>query len=127
GGVGLGPLEMGLVAQELGRAVAPVPFFSSIALAAEALLLAGDEAQKQAWLPKLASGEAVATFAWTEGATPPSLGLIETRLENGKLYGAKTPVPDAEVAQICIVATMNGGAPGLALVDLSAPGVTRTS
>ncbi|MGH6966449.1 MAG: acyl-CoA dehydrogenase family protein, partial [Phenylobacterium sp.] len=59
GGVGLSHLELCLAAEELGRALAPVPVSSSIYLAAEFLLQAGSEVQKQAWLPKLASGEAV--------------------------------------------------------------------
>ena len=126
GGVGLGPVEVAVVAQELGRAVAPVPFFSSICLAAEALLIAGTPAQKEKWLPHLASGEIIGTFAWTEGPTPPSLALIEAELANGKLNGIKTPVPDAEIAQICVVGALDHGKPSLALVDLKQIGVTLT-
>ena len=60
GGVGMGRLELCIVAEELGRAIAPVPVASSIYLGAEFLLEAGTEAQKTAWLPKLASGDAIA-------------------------------------------------------------------
>ena len=67
GGVGLGHLELCVIAEELGRALAPVPAASSIYLAAEFLMAAGSEAQKQAWVPKLASGETIGTFAWGEG------------------------------------------------------------
>src|ERR1700761_5507252 len=52
GGLGAGYLELCVIAEELGRVVAPVPYSSSVFLATEFLLLAGDEAQKQAWLPK---------------------------------------------------------------------------
>ncbi|MAB12576.1 acyl-CoA dehydrogenase family protein, partial [Parvibaculum sp.] len=63
GGLGLGALELCVIAEELGRSAAPVPFSSSIYLAAEAIKLFGTEEQKQKWLPKLASGEAVGTLA----------------------------------------------------------------
>src|SRR6476646_5535265 len=51
-----GDLELCVIAEEMGRADAPVPFSSTVYLAAEALLIAGGEAQKQKWLPKIASG-----------------------------------------------------------------------
>src|ERR1700750_2133039 len=66
GGVGLGRLAVCVLAEELGRVVAPVPFSSSVYLATEALLLFGSEHQKQTWLPKLATGEAIGTFAAAE-------------------------------------------------------------
>src|SRR5215469_12592503 len=50
------------IAEELGRALAPIPFSSTVYFLAEALLLAGSEAQKQAWLPKIAAGEVVGCF-----------------------------------------------------------------
>src|SRR5262245_30176823 len=56
GGAGFGPLELALLAAEVGRALAPIPFGSSVYLATEALLLAGSDAQKTQYLPKLASG-----------------------------------------------------------------------
>ena len=119
GGVGLGERDLCVIAEEMGRAVAPIPFFSSICLAAEAIKLAGTEAQKQAWLPRLASGEAIGTFAWQEGLGAPS-AVLATRLANGKISGAKSPVPDAELAQVAVVVCAG---PKLALVDLAAPGV----
>ena len=57
GGLGLGYVELCALAEELGRAVAPIPFASSIYTFAEALLLAGSEDQKSALLPQIASGE----------------------------------------------------------------------
>src|SRR3546814_11765345 len=67
GGLGLGALDLGVIMEALGGANAAVPFMSSIILGAEAIRLAGSEAQKAAWLPKLASGDAIATFAYAEG------------------------------------------------------------
>src|SRR6202043_111668 len=57
GGTGAGHLELCVIAEEIGRALAPVPFSSTVYLAAEALLLAGTDAQKQKWLPTIAQGE----------------------------------------------------------------------
>ncbi len=57
GGSGAGHLELCVIAEEMGRAQAPVPFSSTVYLAAEALLIAGTDAQKQKWLPAIASGQ----------------------------------------------------------------------
>jgi len=66
GGAGFGHLELSVIAEEVGRALAPIPFSSSIYLATEAILVAGSDAQKKAYLPKLASGAAIGTMALTE-------------------------------------------------------------
>src|ERR1700743_1746160 len=67
GGLGLGYLELCVIAEEMGRALAPVAFSSTVYLFAEALLAAGSDAQKKAWLPKVAAGEVIGTFARAEG------------------------------------------------------------
>lgn len=121
GGVGLGPRDLCVVAEEMGRAVAPIPFFSSVCLAAEAILLAGTEAQKQTWLPKLASGEAIGTLAWAEGLGAADSG-VAAKLAGGRLTGSKAPVPDGALAHVAVVVCAG---PKLALVDLSGPGVAR--
>jgi len=132
GGVGLSHLELCLVAEELGRALAPVPASSSIYLAAEFLLQAGTEAQKQAWLPRLASGDAVGTFAFAEGSGRMSAEKINLSARDGQLFGTKSPVPDGDSADFAIVAARSGPSRGeaaisLFLVDLTAAGVTRES
>ncbi|MEQ1490426.1 MAG: acyl-CoA dehydrogenase family protein, partial [Terricaulis sp.] len=63
GGLGLGRLELCVLAEEIGRAVAPIPFSSTVYFFAEALMLAGSDAQKGAHLPKVASGETIGCFA----------------------------------------------------------------
>lgn len=130
GGMGLGHLELCLIAEELGRVIAPVPVSSAIYLAAEFLLQAGSEAQKQAWLPKLASGEAVGTFAFVEGQGRMAPDKIHAAVQGGRLSGVKSPVPDGDGADFAIVAARSGAGRGeqaisLFLVDLSGPGVTR--
>lgn len=120
GGLGMTELDLGVIAQELGRANAAVPFFSSIVLGAEAIRLAGSEAQKAEWLPRIASGEVIACFASAEGPGP-LLGAA-TRLENGRLTGTKQPVADAGIASLAVVQAGEG----LALVRLDQAGVNRT-
>ena len=66
GGLGIGYVELCALAEELGRAVAPVPFASSVYLFAEALLLAGSDAQKEELLPRVASGALAGTLAVIE-------------------------------------------------------------
>jgi alkylation response protein AidB-like acyl-CoA dehydrogenase len=121
GGLGLGYVELCALAEELGRAVAPVPFASSVYLFAEALLVAGTEAQKAELLPKVASGELIGTLAVTEGPGVLSGERIATRCENGMLSGVKLPVTDGMAADRAIVLAREG----LFVVDLNGPGVTR--
>src|SRR3982075_1933829 len=108
GGAGAGHLELCVIAEEMGRALAPVPFSSTVYLAAEALMLAGSDAQKQKWLPKIASGEAVGTLALFEGKGNPSPKSIKLSAAGGSLNGVKKPVPDGAIADFAIVAARTG-------------------
>lgn len=132
GGIGAGYLEACVIAEELGRAVAPVPFSSSIALAAEFLMLAGTEAQKQRWLPKLASGEAVGTLAVAEGSGRTSAASIAVTARHSggsvMLDGSKVAVPDGDVADFAVVVARDAGAGNavsLYLLELGDAGVKR--
>ncbi len=138
GGLGAGHGELCVIAEELGRVVAPVPFSSSIAVAAELLLHAGTEAQKQRWLPLLASGQTIATLALVERPGRVTAASIQTSAAGGRIAGCKWPVPDGDIAHLAIVAARDGGgasgagvAPGaspaisLYLVDLNGAGVQR--
>jgi acyl-CoA dehydrogenase len=78
GGAGYGPLELCVIAEELGRSLAPTPFSSSVYLATEAILLAGTEEQKRRHLPRLASGQTIGCFALAEGPGPRPLDAIAT-------------------------------------------------
>src|SRR5512135_1664431 len=89
GGAGAGHLELCVIAEEMGRALAPVPFSSTVYLFAEALLLAGSEEQKKRLLPKVASGELIGTFARAEGPGAVLPKNIRTTLKGGKLNGKK--------------------------------------
>lgn len=129
GGLGLGALELCVIAEELGRAVAATPFSSSVYLASEALKLYGTEKQKETWLPKLAAGEIIGTLAVSEGLHAASPRNIEVAFANGKINGTKMPVPDGDIADVCVVVVNSGGtgeqAISLAVVDLNGAGVTR--
>src|SRR6202043_3630035 len=94
GGAGPGHLELCVIAEEMGRALAPVPFSSTVYLAAEAILLSGSDAQKQKWLPLIASGEAIGTLALFEGNGNPSPQAIKLTASGGMLNGVQKPVPD---------------------------------
>src|SRR3979411_2393936 len=89
GGAGAGHLELCVIAEEIGRALAPVPFSSTVYLAAEALMLAGSEAQKQKWLPEIAAGDAIGTLALFEGKGNPSPQAIKLTASGGSLTGGK--------------------------------------
>src|SRR3954468_4313938 len=128
GGAGAGHLELCVIAEEIGRALAPVPFSSTVYLAAEALLLAGSDAQKQKWLPAIAQGHAVGTLALFEGSGNPSPKAIKLTATNGVLNGSKKPVADGAVADFAIVAARTGSSGrdsdiALYLVDLTSEGV----
>lgn len=119
GGLGLGHLELCVIAEELGRALAPVPFSSSVYLATEALLLAGSEAQKAAWLPRLASGDVIGTLALAEGPQPPAPERLAVSFAGGRLNGEKSPVPDGMAAGMAIVAARAAeGETALVIADL---------
>jgi acyl-CoA dehydrogenase len=124
GGVGLGITELAVICEELGRAVAPVPFFSSVCMAAEAITLAGSDEQKARWLPGLASGETLATLAWAEGSGAPGAPWSAT-LEGSLVNGRKWPVPDAAIAGLCVVIANGPDGPQVAVAELDQPAVTR--
>ncbi|WP_314952946.1 acyl-CoA dehydrogenase family protein [Bradyrhizobium cosmicum] len=128
GGAGAGHLELCVIAEEMGRANAPVPFSSTVYLAAEALLIAGSDAQKKKWLPAIASGEAIGTLALFEGKGNPSPKTIKLTAANGVLKGVKKPVADGAIADFAVVAARTGTSGrdndiSLFLVDLRAGGI----
>ena len=132
GGLGLGHVEVGVVMEELGRTLTPSPFLSTAVLAASAITHAGNDKQKSAYLPKIASGDLIATLAVDEASKhrPEKTALTATRSGNGfVLKGTKTFVLDGHVADLLIVVARTSGTPGdakgltLFLVDAKSKGI----
>jgi alkylation response protein AidB-like acyl-CoA dehydrogenase len=127
GGLGLGRLELCVLAEEMGRSLAPVPFSSTVYFFAEALLLAGSPAQQAALLPSLAEGAVIGAFAVSEGPGASSPTGIEAQFDGRTLSGTKIPVTDGDIATHAVVLAREGQGLSLVLVDLQQPGVTRES
>ena len=128
GGLGLGHVEAGVVMDQIGRQLCASPLLASGIVAVTALKLGGSAAQQSAWLPKLASAQAIATLAIDEGGKHRPQRLATTARADGEgwvIDGAKALVLDGHVADLLIVAARVGDAgTGLFLVDTSAAGVT---
>ena len=106
GGLGLGFVEAGVVMEEIGRNLTASPFLASGIVAVTALRHAGNAAQQAEWLPRLASGERMATLAIDEQAKhqPDRISMSARRDSNGwQLDGHKTFVIDGHVADLLIV------------------------
>ena len=119
GGVGLGLLEAALIGEALGGATAPIPYVASSVMAPIALRAAGSEQQKEEWLPRIATGDAVFGVGVTE-----EIGRRETdgvRAEDGALHGKAMFVLDAVDASRLIVAASGA----LHLVDPASAKSTR--
>lgn len=118
GGLGLSLVELGLVALASGAATAGAPFLTFGYGAAQALVASGNTELQAAWLPKLASGEAIGTVAFGEGTCP--LPPVPTTVyAGGKLSGAKEAVPGGLKADLAIVWASHGGQPALVLAELA--------
>ena len=115
-----------LIAQELGRALAPIPFGPSTYLVTEALLEFGSEEQKRKFLPRLVSGELIGTYAQSERAGRSGVAAVTTTFAGGALSGVKFPVPDGAIAGLALVVAKGDAGPLLALAPLDAPGVEVT-
>ena len=126
GGLGLSYIDLSVIAEELGRALAPTPFSSSVYLAGEAILHYGSQAQKETWLPKLASGEVIGTFALAESkgrSSPAALGVASGEA----ISGGKLAVPDGDIADFAVVVCKSdtGDGASLRIVNLDQDGVER--
>jgi alkylation response protein AidB-like acyl-CoA dehydrogenase len=136
GGMGLGFVDLVVLMEEMGRAVVPGPFFSTVLLGGLAVLEAGTDAQKKAWLPKITSGEARATLAWMEpSAELGARGITLQATAKGAgftLDGTKLFVHDAHTADVIVVAARTGSGKSpeegisLFLVPKGTPGLSVT-
>ncbi len=131
GGQGFSFVELGVVLEEMGRALLCAPYFSSVVLAANTLLLSGDKAAMKAHLPGIASGETIATLAVTEpsGKWDASGVTIEAKGSGTDftISGTKMFVIDGHTANLIIVAAKTSKGISLFAVDAKAKGLTRTA
>jgi alkylation response protein AidB-like acyl-CoA dehydrogenase len=134
GGLGLKMLDMAVLLEEMGRAVVPGPFLFSSVLFTLALVQAGTTAQKKAWLPRLASGDATGTLAFLEAEDRLDARGVQLKAKKGRdgytLSGTKMFVPFAAIVDALLVAVRASGrgeeGVSLLLVDRETPGVTTT-
>jgi alkylation response protein AidB-like acyl-CoA dehydrogenase len=130
GGSGMTALEACVVYEEFGRALTPSPHFVSAVMAGGVLAAAGSETQKQAWLPRIASGAAILSVAWIEpdsGYSPAGVQATAVATEGGfEITGTKWHVPFASSADrlVVLARTGEGESVDLFLVDPSADGVS---
>ncbi|MFI0350479.1 acyl-CoA dehydrogenase family protein [Actinomadura sp. 9N407] len=115
GGAGAGHGEVSAVLEELGAALTPAPFFASAVLAANVLLEAGDQEARKAYLPGIAAGTTVATFAVPGDGPAPEV-------RDGKLHGSVPHVLNGADAGLILIAAEDG----LYAVESGAEGLTRT-
>ncbi|HVC13600.1 MAG TPA: acyl-CoA dehydrogenase family protein [Acidimicrobiales bacterium] len=133
GGAGFGFVELVVVLEEMGGALLCAPFFSSVVLAAGALLSSGDEKAKARWLPGIASGETIATVALTEDAGRWELDAVQLAAFPGgpdgswTLDGQKSFVLDGHIADLVLVVAQTADGLGLFAVEGGAHGLARSS
>jgi len=131
GGSGFSFVELGIVLEEMGRALLCAPFFSSVVLAANTLLLSGDAAAQAKYLPGIASGETIATVALTEPSGKwDESGVTTEATGSGSdftITGTKSFVLDGHTAGLIIVAARTAKGVSLFAVDADAAGLTRTA
>jgi alkylation response protein AidB-like acyl-CoA dehydrogenase len=129
GGAGFGYLELVVLLEEMGRMLVPSPFFSTVALGANAMLVAGNEEQKKAYLPDIAAGERTLALAQLEASGRWDAEAVELAAaadgDGWVLTGTKNFVIDGHTADTLIVAARTPGGVSLFLVEGDAPGVSR--
>ncbi|MEM9133665.1 MAG: acyl-CoA dehydrogenase family protein [Actinomycetota bacterium] len=130
GGQGYSFVELGVVLEEMGRALLCAPFFSGV-LASQAIMQSGDEDAMKAHLPGIASGETIAALAFTEenGKWDESgITMEATAVGDGyALSGVKSFVIDGHVANLLVVAARTAGGVSLFAVAGDADGLSRES
>jgi alkylation response protein AidB-like acyl-CoA dehydrogenase len=131
GGDGYGPVELGVVLEEMGRVLLCAPFFSTVVLAAQALLASGDRAACARHLPGIASGRTTATLAVAEDSGNWDAATVSARAvpAGGRwaLTGRKGFVLDGATADLLLVVARTTAGPSLFAVDRTATGLTADS
>jgi alkylation response protein AidB-like acyl-CoA dehydrogenase len=129
GGAGCGPVELGIVLEEMGRVLLVGPYFGTVALAAQALAAVGDETARKRWLPSIADGSLTATVAVADDGgtwTGTTATAAESTVDGWALTGTKMFVLDGDSARLLLVVAAGPDGPGLFAVEPGAPGVQRS-
>jgi acyl-CoA dehydrogenase len=136
GGAGMGLADLAVVLEALGRTLAPEPFLSTVLLAGQLLSQAGNETQKQTWLPGIAAGDKILTVAYQEARSRYDLNRVTTKAErqgeNWLLSGEKIQVLDGNTADAFVVSARTTGAANdhagitLFLISKDTPGLKIT-
>jgi alkylation response protein AidB-like acyl-CoA dehydrogenase len=130
GGMGAGPIEVAIVAEEIGRVVAPEPFVEAVVLAGGLVAAVGTDAQKSKILGGIAEGSLLPAFAHAEPGTrwSPSASAVTATEDGGtwRLTGVKEPVPNGARADVLVVSAVVGGGTALFLVRADVDGLSRT-
>jgi alkylation response protein AidB-like acyl-CoA dehydrogenase len=130
GGMGAGPVEVAIVAEEIGRVLAPEPFIETVVLAGGLVAAVGTSEQKGEILGGISEGTTIAVFAHAEPGTRWSAtaeGVTATQSGDGwTLTGVKEPVPSGARADLLVVSAVVDGTTGLFVVRGDASGLTRT-
>ena len=125
GGFGFGPVELGLIAQQMGRHLYCGPFFASAVMAGYAVLNQADEQQKQRLLGDIAAGSTIAALVLDDLNAPERVG--QHLVARGATISGEAPlVVDAQVANLLVVAARAADGLGLFVVDPAAGGVRVT-
>jgi alkylation response protein AidB-like acyl-CoA dehydrogenase len=131
GGQGYGPVELYVVFEEMGANLFCSPYFSTVALAANAVLFVGSDADKATYLPGIASGETIATVALTDDAGLWNLNTTSTTASEVRrrmvVNGVRNYVTDGNTASVIFVPAMTDKGLSLFAVQGDASGVTRES
>lgn len=135
GGMGLGYVDLVVMLEQMGRYLLCSPFFSTVCLASNALIVAGTDEQKQQYLTQICEGSLTATLAYTSkngqwDATAVQ-GIVTAQGDDYVLNGTYRYVLDGHTAQLLIVAARSEGSEGeqgisLFAIDSDTPGVKRT-
>jgi alkylation response protein AidB-like acyl-CoA dehydrogenase len=130
GGAGLGYVELAIVLEEMGRALLCAPYFATVAMAANALLSAGDDDACATYLPSIATGETIGTLALTEDSGQwDAEGINLTAGPSGSTWlldGHKSFVVDGAIANLVLVAARSASGISLFAVEGDANGLSRT-
>jgi alkylation response protein AidB-like acyl-CoA dehydrogenase len=129
GGAGYGPVELGIVLEEMGGALLVAPYFATVALAGQALTASGDDESMARWLPGIADGSLTATLAVAEESGSWDLAEVAATAEPAgdgwAVTGTKLFVIDGHTADLLLVVAHAPDGPGVFAIESDTAGTER--